>query len=1017
MPMTKRFFIFTLFLFFATVPYLHAGERVYGLQEQVSVTDRTRLAQSIMFHDFENRRDPDTGIPLPESADLDRDGWPDFWEPIRAVGFPEYLINTISIVPDRSPFLSGAYRDADNHVLHMSFDGSRVGVRTRAPVVVDPNLSYEFSLRERDENIEGGVIRAGIEWMRVDDAATQYLRQDEIPHFLPGQTDWAVNPRKLLVSDPPPQANAARLFIILESDDEAIAISRHGNIWFDDVRLKALPRVVMASVDQVPGADTAVDVFYSGLIDNVPDPNNPGFFRGKRYSRRIVITDVLNQPIGRADVVPRPLTIDAHNKSEERIVIPSGKFGVYYINLRIFDADNLLIADTTRSLAITKPTRQVVGLDAKSEKPVFGIIAGAPPTATLQSPAFLRTALETLGVRQVKITPWLDNYNRDRDGNTYYNLLADEIRRLRPAGIKVTGVVAPPSELFDGANLATAVTEYPDTFETLLMEAGNRMGMYMDGWQWGKDADNSIAQLDPMGTFGRFLETLAQFAGGLPLTWNIRLDSQGFTRFPENFGIISGFSSEREPPAKVWFDAAKFFPWLYSQFQLARGPTYPPPALTALSPPPPADPIEAKERERNQRGVWLTLPAQRIFSQEPDSAEERSQLEQMMRRAIYASILSPEIVFLGELYDPNRGLLRLNNSSGKPSISTMARPVFLAARVIGDMLEGATYLGPLGLLKPYEAHVFRRSGSDQAVIALWHNEAGGVRNLARVEIANGPPLSMVDWAGNSEPLPAAIPVSRTPMFITGLNASLALTRMSVRVGPNPPVMAINRPQTQVLEVVNHLVMQAPLLFRLKYAAREADGAMENGWTVTPEELRANLAPVTANFAPYRLRYTASPDPNSPVQKVDRSGSDKTAEKLAQVRMTVNASPPADMMLYLKFPLKTDLDVDVVELQRSDDPHFVTLQLKIRWFPTASNRRRNEISLRPFFLRKGEMKEAAPLPVTVRALPQEERGRPDARYETVELRIPKNPPRQTWVGLEEDGGSSFYLADVTGFLSQ
>lgn len=1017
MHMTTSFRIIALLLCLAAMHPLHAGERVYGLQEQVSVTDRNRLAQSILYHDFENRRDPDTGIPLPESADLDRDGWPDFWEPIRAVGFPEYLINTISIVPDRSAFLSGAYRDADNHVLHMSFDGSRVGVRTRAPVVVDPNLSYEFSLRERDENIAGGVIRAGIEWMRVDDAATQYLRQDEIPNFLPGQTDWAVNPRKLLVSDPPPEANAARLFIILDKDDEAVSISRHGSAWFDDIRLKALPRVVMTSVSEAPGTDTSVDIFYSGLIDNVPDPNNPGFFRGKRYSRRVVITDVLNQSVGRADVAPRPLTIDAHNKSEERIVIPSSKYGVYYINLRIYDADNLLLADTTRSLAITKPSRQVAGLDAKSEKPMFGVIAGAPPMVTLQSPAFLRSALETLGVRQVKIAPWLDNYNRDRDGNTYYNLLGDEIRRLRPAGIKVTGIVAPPADMFDGANLATTVTEFPDSFATLLMEAGNRIGMFMDGWQWGKDADNSVAQLDPAGSFGRFLATLAQFAGGLPMTWNVRLDSQGSPRLPEEFGIISGFSSERDPPRKVWLDAAKFFPWLYSQFQQARGPTYPPAVLTALSPPPPADPIEAKDREKNQRSVWLTLPAQRILSAEPDSAEERSQLEQMMRRAIYASVLSPEIIYLGELYDPNRGLLRMNNVTEKPNLSTMARPVFLAARVIGDMLEGATYLGPLGLLKPYEAHVFRRSGSDQAVIALWHNEAGGVRNLQRVEIANGPPLSMVDWAGNSEPLPSAIPVSRTPMFITGLGASMALTRMSVRVGPNPPMMAVNRPQTQVLEVVNHLAMQAPLLFRLQYAAREADGAMENGWTITPEELRANLAPVTANFAPYRLRYTASPDPNSPVQKVDRSGADKSAEKLAQVRMTVNASPPADMMLYLRFPLLTDLDVDVAELERSDDPHFVTLQLKIRWFPSAANRRRNEISLRPFFLRKGEMKEASPLPVTVRGLQQEERGRPDARYETVELRIPKNPPKQTWVGLEEDGGSSFYLVDVTGFLSQ
>lgn len=992
-------------------------ERVIGLAESASATDRLRLARTLFSHDFENRRSLDTGIPSPLSADLDNDGWPDFWEPILAVGYPEYLINTISIVPDRSPFLSGAYRDTENHVLHMAYDGTRVGARTSMPVAVNPELAYEFSLRVRDNGIFGAKIRAGVEWIRIDETVTEYLRQDEIPDLKTGQIDWPARPIRTLINDVPPGANAARFFLVIERDPEAVSVAHHGNVWFDDIRLRPLPKVRVNPVDLDAAVDgSAVEVDYSGLIDNIPDPNNPGFFRGKRYSRSVSATDIFNRPIPGIDSAIRRLNVGDEDRHRERIVIPSRRYGVYYLNLKIYDADERLAASITRAVAVPRPARSRDRLDMRSGKPIFGLRADAPPRNALAVGDFLRNALERAGVQQIKITPWPEDFDANVDQTGYYLALAEEIRKLRSAGIRITGVIDPPPQMADGQNLATVMEENPDQLQNALQQAGRHLGLFMDGWQWGNDADDSVAAIADNQSIDRFAQALSQFAGGLPMTANVRIGGP-VRRVPEYFGVVGGRQPARAAAADLWRNGAAIFPWLYEPFFFARAATYPPPELTRLAPAPPVDIIEANNRESLRKGVWINLEQMAATPGEPDASEERAQLERMLVDAVYAAALAPDIIFLGKLFESARGVLRWESGTERPNIGALARPTFLAASVLSDMLGGAEYLGRYDLLPPFEAHAFRRPGADQAVIALWHNDADGARALSRADIASGPPLRLTDWAGNSEPLPSSIPVQRVPSFITGMPASMALTRMSVRINPDMPIKAQNRRQNQQIEIVNHMPVQAPILFRLRYAARLADGGMENGWAINPEEMRANLSPVSRNFTPARLPFTASPDPNSPVQQVSPTGFDKSGDKLAQVRMTLSTSPPADMSLYLRFPLRSDIDVDVTELVRADDPHFATLQLRCRWFPTGNDRRRGEISLMPFYLRKGEMKETAPMPVTLRASPLEDRGKPDARYETVEIRIPRNPPRQTWVGLTEEGGSNFYLADITELLAR
>lgn len=977
--------------------------------------DRTRLARSIYRHDFENRRDPDTGVLLPESATLSGEQWPDFWEAVRAVGFPEYLIPSVRIVEDEYNAIPGAYRDVPNHALRMDFDGTRVGVRTRTPVPINPALAFEFSAMVRDSGLEGARIRTGVDWMRIDPAAVEVLRSDEIPNLGTGQLDWPAVPHRMLVNDPPPTANAARFFIIVDREPGSVGGTYQGSVWIDNVTLRPLPKILVGAPQDPDSGDAGrvIPVHYSGLFDNIPDPANPGYFKGRRYSRLVEITDVYGQPVNPDPGRREPVEAGDTGEAVEEIHFPRSRYGVYYFSIRLYDAENRLATDVMRAVAVMRAGTSRDGLPLRSHKPVFGVRSGIVPDTILSSSGLLRNALSRSGTRLTKIVPWLDDYSGGIENNDYYHALVDEIRTLRTAGIGVTGVIRPPAAMFGEASIFRAATGDSARLENILAEAGRHLGLFVDSWQWGDD-DDGLRNVPSGENMESLIAALRDFAGGLPIVGNVPLASGEKTVFPMRLDVKQGYLQEKSASSRLWPLAAPVFPWLYEPYFLERGLIYPPHRLSILSPPPAVDMLEEQTRLQARTGSWLSLESPPAHTHEPNAASERVQLEEMMVRAVYAVALAPDAIFLGELFHPSKGLLR-RDATGANTLETMARPIYLAASTVSELLEGAEYLGELWLLPPYEAHVFRRPGSNDSIIVLWHNNSGEEHILPRKEIANGPQLQLIDWAGNAAPLPAGIPVRRVPSFITGLPADLVLTRMSIRINPELQVRSFNRRQNQTVEMVNHLARQTPVLLRLKYAARLPDLSMENNWMVRPEEMRLNLAPFSPTLTPGRLRYSVSPDPNSQIQKASLGDVDKSGSKIAQAEVSINTSPPADMTVYLPFNLRSDLDVDIEQLTRVNDPNFVTLQLKLRWFPPDSERRRQEIKVTPYFMKRGQMKETAPFPIAVKAHPAELRGDPNASFESVELRIPRSPQTQTWVGVDEEGGSSYYIADVTDFL--
>ncbi len=1019
-PIMFRFLLLLLALFASRVPATPAGERLPGAQASsgsaAAAADKIRLARTIYRHDFENYRDPDTGILLPESAAPGQTGWPDFWEPVRAIGFPEYLLGSIRVVNDESGFIPGNYRDIPNRVLRMEFDGTRVGIRTRTPVPVNPDLAYEFSLLFRCQDMQGARISAGVEWMRIESTSTGILRSDAVPNLDTGQIDWSAIPYRMLIGDVPPEANAARLFVIVDRDPDSVGGAYHGSLWLDDVALRTLPKI---RIDPPrAGADAAsriIPVRYDGLFDNIPDLNNPGYFKGKRYSRQVDITDVDGQPVGDRNFQRIPIHPGEDGVSVEEISFPRDRYGVYYFNIRLFDADERLATDVMRAAAVMVPTEGPgANLALHSAQPLFGIGSGIIGRNILSVPGLLRRILERSGAKFTKIVPWENSYGEADQNNDYYARVIEEIRQLRTVGIVAAGVIKPPQAMFGEGGVEGAVATQWEKLNRILAEAGRQLGLYFDGWQWGGDADGSFALVKSGPELRQLTNTLREFAGGMPIIGNVPLGDHATSAFPESVMTTQGYLASPEPPRRLWPLAAKIFPWLYEPYYRERGNIYPPAVLSALAPPPPKDYTEETARKQKRTGVWLSLEPPPAYPHEPNAAAERTQLEDLMQKAVYAAALKPDVIFLGDLFDPERGMLRRDPMSSN-TLETMARPIYLAAGTLSRLLEGTEYLGELYLLPPYEAHVFKKPGAEDATIALWHHDVKDELQLSRKEIANGPPMEMVDWAGNRRPLPQNIPVRRTPVFITGLQADLALTRMSLRIDPRLPVRSITRRQQQTVELVNHLKAETPVRLRLRYAARMPGGGMETNWVVQPDDMRLNLAPWSEQLEPGRLRYSVTPDPNSQVQRAGPTGSDRSGLKIARAMMDIKSSPAAEILTYLPFKLQSDLDVEVTTLKKIDDPNFWTLQLKLRWFPPEAERRRGEIRMTPYYLRRGLMKEPAAFPVTIKALSPEDRDNPAAPFQSYELRIPKRPQLQTWVGLDEVGGSNFYLVDVTDFI--
>ena len=125
-------------------------------------------------------------------------------------------------------------------------------------------------------------------------------------------------------------------------------------------------------------------------------------------------------------------------------------------------------------------------------------------------------------------------------------------------------------------------------------------------------------------------------------------------------------------------------------------------------------------------------------------------------------------------------------------------------------------------------------------------------------------------------------------------------------------------------------------------------------------------------------------------------------------------PRQPLRLLRRTALRTDLRLRITRLEDVDDPGKLKLIAKLQWRPEGEDAKQGEMSLTPYFLKRGQLKTRRGN-VVLQALAPEAN---EDRWTQFELNIPvfrrANPPPTT-IGFEENGGTRFFRLDITDVI--
>ncbi len=1030
--------------------------RAIGQELKNQDEERQRIGRDIEVYDFETRGND------PNSRDRDGDGWPDYWILVKDDRHKDYMAKSIRIVEDTTGSRPGLYRNQPGHVLRVPFDGTPVALRTLYAKSIDPDLAYEVSAWVRTSGLFAPeadpargpttFIRLRLVWLYVE---AKYERQIGSPFIInldAGQTDWPETPVKHRINDLPMDTdsglrpNAVRLILEMEDNPLIPGADRHGTAWFDDIRIRSRPKLQInpALVNFVPHADAAnparkivnLQVNAMGLTDNIPLPDRPGSFSGKTYSLAVGITDINgDSPL---DQQGRPLKYEIKlqpgtKRSVTRtLAIPLRRLGIFYLTINLKGYKGELLAEVSQVIVLWPPPR------ASSVKPYsieeggsgFGIRLGSLPAAILRKRSGLVSGLlRRIGVRQVKSHVWPANFKPREKPQVYLADLAREFRNIRGLGAHITGVIAGNTPDLAAIPMSRAMKEKADILGNYLVGSMPYIRPHIESWQWGRDDDPSFSALIDETGLLQCRNALGNMAAATIQAFPVNLGqpkvSLPSSKLARTISLYIPASMNRGRMMQIIRNLLpRYFARLRTKYR------YPPQSLLDLTPEfIDGEKVSNPGNIKLQHEAWISLELVPVSDHERNAMSERMQMEDMATKAIMAKALGFHRIFLGRLFDNQRGLAMLDNR-----YRPIPRPAFLAAHTLQKLLGNSVYIGSFQLRDEFPNYVFRLPDRDlnEVVVAIWYNGPGEFGKLPRAYLGDLP-LATVDLAGNIRQLPQRAPllVRKAPVFITGISVPLALTRMSIRIKTDPPLRTTHKLQQQVISLTNHFPSQLPVTMRTVYAADIQRFKLERGWTVRPEQRKIDLpSPRKGRALPTgELTFNVQPDPQSHIGVVAASNGNSSGlvwppksarngrkarfgEKYMQIITEFNSAQSVRMNLLRKTRLTSDLEVKLFKLKKRDSRR-VYLQMQIRWIPQSQANAQRELQLRPYFLKKGRLPTRLPM-ATVPAYLPGETGKPAV---TIEFPVPRYPRTKTMIGLEEEGGTRFFILDVTALIQR
>jgi hypothetical protein len=1007
-------------------------------EEKSQSEERYQLARNFNIYDFEPRGDS------PKSRDRDGDGWPDYWVSLFGEEYPDDLKKDIRIVSDQGR--PGLYRYSAGHVLQMPFDGRKVAIQTRVPKVIDPALAYEITAWGKTEGLNlpntdkvTTYVRIWVIWLHVEEGSNDVELDRDAILVPPGQVDWPEEPLRKRFNDVPADANAVRIMLEISDNPDIPGADRHGWAWFDDIRIETRPKLSIPPVfkkitSDVIGAEGLLDVNieYLGLIENMPDPDNPARFKGKDYSRVIEVTDMFGEHP--TDLSGQPVMLNFNRTEQvnpgpargysEVLHLNLQKLGVYYVSVKLFGHRGAVETSVSQAVGLMKAPFQRRAADEVGLQETTGgfeIHLGAPPEAILQKDeGLLAELVKEAAVRQVKVDLWPPYYKPQDESQPYLEALKRELRSIRGSGVRITGVISNTAQPFRLLGMREVMKEKTDSLLQHLQAAVTHVGPHIEFWQWGDDDDPSFSRhVDEAGT-GRAREGLKGMVTAMVQIFPLDLaDPNALLPDPDLAQAVEVHVPLDLGDKTMTLNLARLFPPIFKR--LSQPGKYPDAALAELAPkivpgatPPPA------EAERSQE-AWVSVSLNPVERYERSAPRELQQLEDMTIKAIVAKAIGFPRICLGKMFVPGGGMAVLEkNGSATP------RPSFLAARTLEEHLGSGSYIGSFQMRDDYSNYVFQQRNGE-AVVALWYNGSAKTQELPRLEIGSIP-LMLIDMSGNKSPIrDRTITVRRSPILITGMSAALAKTRMSIDIAKIPALESRHEMQRQTLAMSNYFTGQQVLVeLQLKYAA-DALFQRERNWMVRPQQIRDFNLPAAKAGQPAptgKQFFEVEPNPNSVFgfieYNADKLGGvvwplaeGKVGQKYVQLTVDLNTGNRVRMQILRKTRLASDLEVKVVHVDNQADPQHLNLQMQVKWFPddTLGRSEGKEILLVPYYRKKSDLK-AKLSGITV---PMYNPLDDETPARTVKFRIPRFPLGSAVIGLDEEGGSRFFIIDITDLL--
>ncbi len=644
-----------------------------------------------------------------EAWDANFDGWPDHWSRRRGRGFPEYV--PVKIVP-------APHAPAGTSCLEVDLDGGAVAAYSPA-IAIGPSYSYV---------LEGTIWTQGLHF---DQAKLSLTILDRNRHRLEshdsdgvgGTSNWQTV-RLGPIAPSSPDARQAVIGLHVEHGQEA---DIKGRARFGDVRLVRMPRVTLWADNRLhlftdpskvvihckasgfSGTDPSVKLRLEDALGN----------QLAETSRRLeTTTDTAGDALSMDDAQPRAAALIGTTDWTPPLAQP----GFYRVEVELEGHDGP-VDGRDMTFAVIQPQRIPQGGE-------FGwtLPRGGRPLKLFE----LSQVVTQAGINWLKMPIW---FGAKTDEEQIERLVRFG-ERLGLLGIQLVGLLDdPPDEVSrhfgnEGAGSAAVVFSAPaklwrPSIESVLIRMANQVRW----WQIGDDKDSGFVN------YPNLAKKIAQI--------KTELDQSGY-------GVNLGFGWQ----------------WLN---QLPQSPQAEPPwQFLALS----TDPPLTEHELLDYLAATKDSPAKRWVVLQPLDESHYStetRILDLVKRMMAAKIRHADGIFVPDVIDPERGLLRDDGTPGE---------LFLPWRTTALVLGGKTDLGSIQLPAQSHNRVFAR-GND-AVMVVWN------KTPAEEVIYLGEKVRQVNlWGQQTQPprrdQRQVIQVGPLPTFLIGVDPQIARWRQQTEL--------------------------------------------------------------------------------------------------------------------------------------------------------------------------------------------------------------------------------------------